>query len=264
MNVPWQAALTAQAIVMTAMVALWLWSLRLRNASIVDPFWGPAFVLTAWVAAGMHRPLSWRAALMLGLVTVWGLRLAGYLLRRNVGHGEDRRYAEMRRHHGDRFPLVSLGTVFLLQGFLVGLIAWPVVCGVADPGTAPWGIADGAGLLLWATGFAFETIGDGQLARFQRDPRSRGRVLDRGLWRYTRHPNYFGEFCMGWGYWLLAVAAGGAWTIFSPVVMSFLLLRVSGVSLLEQTIGDRRPEYAAYQRRTSAFWPWPPRRSSKT
>jgi len=264
MNVPWQAALAAQGTVLAAMLALWLLSLRLRNVSIVDLFWGPAFVVSAWVTATLHLLLSRRGGLLLGLVTVWGLRLAGYLYRRNGRHGfgnegEDRRYAEMRRYHGDRFPRVSLVTVFLLQGLLVGVIGWPVVCGVADRGDAPFGLFDGLGLLAWGVGFGFEAIGDFQLARFQADPQNRGRVLDRGLWRYTRHPNYFGEFCIWWGYWLISVSAGGAWTVFGPVLMSLLLWKVSGVSLLEKTIGDRRPDYAEYKRRTSAFWPWPPK-----
>jgi steroid 5-alpha reductase family enzyme len=270
MNVPWPAWLAAEGAVLAAMFGLWLLSLKLRNASIVDPFWGPAFLLTAWVTAAMHWPPTARGTLMLGLVTVWAVRLGGYLLWRNSRHGfghegEDRRYGEMRQHHGERFGRVSLVTVFLLQGLLVGVIGWPVVCGVADRGDAPLGsfnglgVFDWLGVTAWCVGFGFEAIGDRQLARFQHESTNRGKVLDRGLWRYTRHPNYFGEFCIWWGYWLIGVPAGGAWTVFAPAVMSMLLWKVSGVSLLEKTIGDRRPEYAEYKRRTSTFWPWPPK-----
>ncbi|MCM2333281.1 MAG: DUF1295 domain-containing protein [Anaeromyxobacteraceae bacterium] len=244
-----------------AMVLLWLWSLPLRNASIVDAFWGSAFVLAAWTAALAAPGGGARRALALALVSAWGLRLSLHLLRRNVGHGEDPRYAAMRRGHGPRFWWVSLFTVFLLQAALAWVISLPVQAAVVAP-PSPLGPLDAMAVALWAVGVAFEAVGDWQLARFRRDPGSRGRVLDTGLWRYTRHPNYFGDACAWWGLGLLGVAAGAPWTLVSPALMTFLLLRVSGVALLEKDIAERRPGYRSYVARTSAFFPWFPRRQT--
>jgi steroid 5-alpha reductase family enzyme len=194
------------------------------------------------------------------LAGLWALRLAGYLLWRNAGHGEDPRYGAMRRHWGKRFPWISLATVFGLQGLLQWVVSLPLQVGVAAPGVAPLGALDVLGLALFAAGLGFETIGDLQLARFKADPANAGRVMDRGLWRYTRHPNYFGDALAHWGLFAIALATPLGWlTALSPVVMTFLLLRVSGVALLERSIGRRRPEYAEYRRRTSAFVPRPPR-----
>jgi steroid 5-alpha reductase family enzyme len=164
----------------------------------------------------------------------------------------------MRRRNNPGFAWKSLYLVFGLQAILAWLIAMPLMAAVA--GATPVGPLDYAGIALWALGMIFEAVGDWQLARFKADPANRGKVMDRGLWRYTRHPNYFGESCLWWGYYLLAVAAGGWWTLFSPVLMTFLLLRVSGVALLEKDIGERRPAYRDYMRRTNAFIPGPVRR----
>lgn len=249
------------AVLIGAMVLLWGWSLPLRNASIVDAFWGSAFVLAAWTAAGAGDGGGPRRALALALVTAWGLRLSLHLLRRNAGHGEDPRYAAMRRGHGARFWWVSLFTVFLLQAALAWVVSLPVQLAVLAP-ASPLGPLDAVAALLAAVGLAFEAVGDWQLGRFRRDPASRGRVLDTGLWRYTRHPNYFGDACAWWGLGLLGVAAGAPWTLLSPVLMTFLLVRVSGVALLEKDIGERRPGYRAYVRRTSAFFPWAPKKEA--
>jgi steroid 5-alpha reductase family enzyme len=253
-------ALSALALV-AAMVLLWLWSLPLRNASIVDIFWGTAFVVAAWTAALASAGGGTRRWLVLALVSIWGLRLSLHLLRRNAGHGEDPRYAAMRRGHGARFWWVSLFTVFLLQAVLAWVISLPVQAAVVAPAT-PLGLVDAAAVVLWGTGLAFEAVGDWQLTRFRRDPASRGKVLDTGLWRYTRHPNYFGDACAWWGLGLLGVAAGAPWTLVSPALMTFLLLRVSGVSLLEKDIAARRPGYREYVERTSAFFPWLPRKGT--
>jgi steroid 5-alpha reductase family enzyme len=246
---------------LAAMLVLWFVSLRLKDASIVDPFWGAGFALATWAAAlAAGRAVSGapRAALALGLVTLWGLRLSLHLARRNLGHGEDRRYQAMRAAHGSRFPIVSLFTVFLLQGVLLLAISLPLQAAVvAAP--APLGLADAVGAGLFAAGFLFEAVGDWQLGRFKADPASRGKVMDRGLWRYTRHPNYFGDALLWWGFGLLGVAAGAPWTLASPALMTYLLLRVSGVSLLERDIGERRPGYREYVARTSAFFPWFPK-----
>lgn len=249
---------SSAAAVLGAMLVLWLASVRLRDASIVDAFWGAGFALAAWSAALAGEGGGARRWLALALVTLWGARLSVHLLHRNLGHGEDRRYAAMRAAHGERFWLVSLGTVFLLQGALLLAISLPVLAAVAAP-PSPLGALDAAGLLVFAAGFAFEAVGDRQLARFKADPANRGRVMDRGLWRLTRHPNYFGDATLWWGLGLLGAAAGAPWTLVSPALMTFLLVRVSGVALLEKDIAERRPEYRAYVARTSAFVPWFPK-----
>ena len=239
------------------MLGVWLASLAYRDASLVDRFWGAGFVLLVWVYwLGAGSPTAGLVAVL--AVSLWGGRLSLYLSWRNWGHGEDYRYQEMRRTHGERFALVSLGTVFLLQGLIMWLVAMPLLpaSGVEGP-VLFWLLA---GLLLWAVGFAWETIGDWQMARFKADPANKGQVMDRGLWRYCRHPNYFGEIVLWWGFYLMAVAAGGWWTIFGPALMTFLLMRVSGVALLEKKLNETRPAYRDYVERTNALLPAPPRR----
>jgi steroid 5-alpha reductase family enzyme len=248
---------------LAALAALWLVSLARRDASLVDIWWGPGFGALASIAWALAPDASPRGTLLLALVWAWGLRLGVYLAWRNLGKGEDPRYAAMRRRHGDRFGLVSLGTVFGLQGVLQWLVALPVLVAILVPGDRPLGALDAAGAALFAVGLAFETVGDLQLARFRADPANRGRVLDTGLWRWTRHPNYFGDCVVWWG--LFAIAAStpqGPFLILSPLLMTFLLLRVSGVALLERSLQRTKPEYADYVARTSAFFPRPPRRSA--
>lgn len=257
----------AGAVAMGAMVLLWLVSLAVRDASIVDIFWGPGFVLVAWgvfawvAAQDLPETGEARRWLLVSLVTVWGLRLGGYLARRNLGKGEDYRYTAMREKAGGRFWIVSLFQVFLLQGALMWIVSLPVQAGqlASTPdGIGPLAIA---GAAIWGIGLFFETVGDAQLARFKADPANRGKVMDRGLWRYTRHPNYFGDFMVWWGIYLVALEGHGTWwTFLGPLLMSFLLLRVSGVAMLEKTISTRRPGYEEYIRRTSAFFPLPPKR----
>jgi steroid 5-alpha reductase family enzyme len=248
----------AAAAVATAMLALWVASLRLRDASIVDVFWGPAFGLVAWTGVAVAGP-SPRALLAAVLASAWGLRLGLHLARRRRGAGEDRRYAAMRAAHGPRFAVVSLFTVFLLQAVLVVTVSLPLQAAAgAGPGR-PLGALDAVAVAVFAAGLGCEALADAQLARFLASPAGRAGVMDRGLWRYTRHPNYFGDFLVWWGLGLLGVAAGAPWTLAGPALMTVLLLRVSGVPLLEATIGSRRPGYAEYVARTSAFFPWPPR-----
>ncbi len=243
-------------------VASWLLSLALRDASVADVLWGPGFVLVAVVALGLSPP-SARATLAVASTAAWGLRLGLHLGRRAWARKtEDRRYQAMRATWGARFPLVSLGTVFLLQAALLWVVSLPVQAAVALGGTRPLDVLDAAGVLVFATGLAFEAIGDAQLSRFLADPANRGRVMRSGLWRYTRHPNYFGDALVWWGLGLLGAAAGAWWTLAGPALMTFLLVRVSGVSLLEKDITGRRPEYADYVRRTSAFFPAPPSRDA--
>lgn len=251
-----QTLLANLGVIVLAMCALWIVSLVRRDASIVDPFWGTGFASVAWLSLWLNRPPVSRALLLAGLTTIWGARLSLFLLWRNWGHREDRRYAAMRASHGPRFWWVSLGTVFLLQGKILCFVSLPIQVAAVNLLPAPFGGLDALGVFVWAVGFIFESAGDWQLARFQADPNNAGQVLDRGLWRYTRHPNYFGDFCVWWGLFLIAAAGGAWWTIGSPLVMSGLLLYVSGVRLLESTIAERRPDYASYKARTNAFVPW--------
>jgi steroid 5-alpha reductase family enzyme len=231
------------------MVGGWMVSLVLRDVSIVDVMWGPAFAVVAWIALAVEG--GSRCALMALLVTVWGLRLGGHLLaRKRRERREDPRYGAWRARHGARFPLVSLVTVFLLQGALVWVVSLPVQAASGTLSALVW-----VGVAVWAVGVLFEAIGDRQLAAFKADPANRGRIMDRGLWRFTRHPNYFGDFLVWWGLYLVA---GAWWTVVGPLVMTALLTRVSGKDHLERTMGAR-PGYADYVRRTSGFVPLPPR-----
>jgi steroid 5-alpha reductase family enzyme len=243
-----------------ALGLLWLVSLRLRDASIVDIFWGMGYVIVAFVAFGSSDGASARRLCVVALTAVWGLRLSVHLAVRNLGHGEDPRYQAIRRRVGKNFPLLSLFLVFLLQGVLLWLVALPLQVAISADQPAGLTPLDGLGLALWAVGFAFEATGDLQLRRFRADPAKRGEVLDTGIWRYTRHPNYFGDALLWWGLSCFALSTGAYWTLISPALMTFLLVRVSGVRLLERGLVARRPAYRAYIERTSAFFPWPPKR----
>ncbi len=240
-----------------ALVAWVVSSLR-RNAGLVDIFWS-LFLLAAalcfWLQGAGNRERGW---LVLGLTAAWALRLALHLARRNWNAPEDHRYRAIRARNEPGFVWKSLYLVFALQAALAILVSAPLLAGITSP--HPWpSVLDVAGLLLVVAGFVTEAVADAQLAAFQADAGNRGQVMDRGLWRYSRHPNYFGEFCVWWGFFLIAAATGAWWTVISPLVMSLLLLRVSGVTLLEKDIGQRRPGYAEYARRTNAFFPGPRR-----
>jgi steroid 5-alpha reductase family enzyme len=250
----WLAGLAVLAVLATL---TWLVSVPLRNVAIVDSVWSLMFLAAAITYAVRSAPLSPRAWLVLGLVSAWALRLSLYITLRNAGHGEDRRYQAIRARNGPNFPVTSLWRVFLFQAVLAWVISLPLLGAVR--GTAPFGVFDVLGALLVLVGLFFETVGDWQLARFKADPANKGRTMDRGLWRYTRHPNYFGDFCVWWGFFLIALATGAWWSIVGPVLMSTLLMRVSGVTLLEKDIAGRRPDYVDYVRRTNAFFPGPPK-----
>ena len=244
--------------VLAAFAAIgWLASLPIRNVSIVDAMWSLMFLLAAGVYAWGQETLTPRALLVLAMVAVWALRLALYIGWRNRGHGEDFRYQRIRARNEPGFAIKSLYLVFGLQAALAWVISLPLLAAVNS--TAALTPLDFAGIALWSVGLVFEAGGDAQLARFKADPANRGKVMDRGFWRYTRHPNYFGDFCIWWAFYLFAVAAGGWWTALSPILMSLLLLKISGVALLEKTITERRPEYAEYIRRTNAFFPGVPK-----
>ena len=251
------AAGLAAALLTTT--TLWAWSLRARDVSLIDRAWGPLFVLLAWLWLGLMHATHPRGLLVAGLVSVWGLRLGWHITRRNRGHGEDPRYAAMRADSPATFPWTSLVTVFALQAVLATLVALPIHAALRPEAPSALVPLDAAAILLWLVGFTFEAVGDAQLAAFKREPANRGRVMDRGLWAWTRHPNYFGDACLWWGFGVFALPTPGAgWTLLGPVLMTVLLRRVSGVTLLESTMASR-PGYAEYVARTSAFLPRPPR-----
>jgi steroid 5-alpha reductase family enzyme len=237
---------------------LWVASLALRNASIVDMWWGPAFLLALAAYLKFEGPSETRAWVVLAAATLWGLRLAWHIGRRNIGHGEDPRYAAWRAQYGSRWWWRSYLKVFLLQATVAWIVSWPLYFAVRQGPRFPT-LLDLLGLGLFAAGWLFEAVGDWQLAAFKRDPANTGRVMDRGLWRYTRHPNYFGEAVLWWGLGLLGAATGGWVGLIGPALITFLLLRVSGVTLLERGLLASKPAYADYVARTSAFVPRPPK-----
>jgi steroid 5-alpha reductase family enzyme len=245
-------------VILGSMVILWIISLQLKNSSIVDIFWGTGFVIANWVYFFLTPdgfPLrKWLTGV---LVTIWGLRLSFHILRRNWGKPEDFRYQVWRKEDGSRWWWLSFFRVFLLQGILMWIISAPLLA--AQRGAKPAHIIlfDVLGVIIWGIGFFFEAVGDLQLTRFKADPANKGKVMDRGVWRFTRHPNYFGDAAQWWGYYLIATFAGGWWMIFSPILMTLFLLRVSGVALLEKTL-ETRSGYQEYIRKTSAFLPWVP------
>jgi steroid 5-alpha reductase family enzyme len=249
--------LTALPLLLGAAALTWVVSVRRRNVTIVDTLWPLLFVLAALAYVAAVPTGSARATLLVVLVSLWGTRLALYLAWRNRGHEEDRRYRDIRRRNEPNFALKSLWLIFGFQAVLAWVISLPLAGGIGSD--APLGPLDWAGVALWTVGMVFEAGGDWQLARFKADPANAGRVMDGGLWRYTRHPNYFGDFCVWWGFFLVALSGGAWWSIAGPLIMSFLLLRFSGVTLLEKDIGERRPAYADYVRRTNAFFPGPRR-----
>lgn len=255
-------SLVALAAIAGIAFVTWLVSVAKHDASIVDSVWS----VLIWTAGAIYFQAAGdpgvRGWLMFALLSVWALRLCVYITVRNWGEPEDRRYQKIRARNQPHFALKSLFIVFALQGVLAWIVAWPMMAAGAGP--AQLTILDGLGAALAAFGILFEAIADWQMARFKARPQSEGQVMDRGLWRYSRHPNYFGETCAWWGLWLLALSAGGWWTIVSPLLMTLLLLKVSGVTLLERDIGERRPAYARYVKQTNAFIPGPPRSESST
>ncbi len=253
-------ALAALAAICALSLATWTVSVARRDASLVDRMW-PVFIAAAALVFWIRLPAAGpRATLVLVLVLAWALRLGIYITRRNWGHGEDRRYQAIRARNEPGFAFKSLYLVFALQALLAWIVSAPVLVGMA--GARPFGVPDAIGAAVAAFGLAFEAIGDAQMGRFKADAAHRGQVMDRGLWRYTRHPNYFGEACFWWGLALMALAGAGlagAWCLVSPLLMTVLLLEVSGVRLLEKDIVERRPAYRDYVARTPAFIPGPPR-----
>lgn len=248
----------AAVAVFIYMTAVFLIAQLIKDNSIVDVAWGPGFILVALTTLLMRPGVEVRHILVIGLVTAWGLRLAAHIFIRNRGRGEDFRYAKWRRDWGRWFVPRSFLQIFMLQGLFMLIIASPIVLvnRSAEKGLT---ILDGLGILLWLTGFFFEAVGDHQLKKFKQKPENRGKIMTSGLWKYTRHPNYFGEAALWWGIFLIALNVPGGWAaVISPLTIGFLLLRVSGVTMLEKKYAGNE-EYAAYARRTSAFFPWFPK-----
>jgi steroid 5-alpha reductase family enzyme len=258
-----QLAVTSALAVLVYLTAVFILALILRDNSIVDIFWGPGFILVAAVGLARNPQFTARQWIVLALVVTWGTRLAVHILVRRAGKGEDFRYAQWRRSWGRWFVVRSYFQIFVLQGLFLLVIALPLMLISAAPGP-PLGVWDGLGLAIWVVGFVFEAVGDAQLRRFVRNGGNRGRILTTGLWRYTRHPNYFGEAAMWWGISLLALSARDGWVgLISPLFLTFLLLKVSGVPMLEKRYAGR-PDFAAYARRTSVFVPWFPGKDRST
>ncbi len=246
--------LAGLAVAVGSFAALWLLSLAVRDAGIADVFWGPGFVvLGLWYLVSATEPPGPRAWLVAALVVVWAIRLAVHIWIRNRGKDEDFRYRQWREESGRSFWWVSLFKVFLLQAVTLWLVSSPLL--LAHGSAVGPNLLDLLGVTLFAVGFAVEVVADRQLARFKADPGNRGSILDSGLWGRSRHPNYFGEAVLWWGIGLLAVPTGGPLAMVGPALLTFLLIRVSGVAMLDAALVERRPGYAEYIRTTPAFVP---------
>ena len=252
-------------VILGMMLILWIISLTIKNSSIVDIYWGFGFVLVGWLYF-LLTPNGFllRKIVLLVLSSIWGLRLTLHILMRNFGKPEDFRYQKWRSESPRIWWLKSLFQVFLLQGSLMWVISAPLLAAQVSTSAQRLTIFDFLGIAIWVIGFFFESLGDAQLTKFKSNPANKGKVLSTGVWRYSRHPNYFGDSTQWWGYYLMALAAGGWWTVFSPILMTLFLIKVSVVALLEKTIVNRKPEYAEYIRTTSPFIPWFPKKPSKS
>lgn len=251
--------LLGAALLAGAGVCCWLLSLIKRDVSVVDVLWPLYFVIAGLAYAAAAPTTGPRAIPVIALVVIWALRLAGHIAARSRGQPEDRRYRAIRARNQPNFETKSLYLIFLFQAAVAWVVSLPLLGAVTGTASLNW--LDALGFGLCVAGVVFEAVGDHQLGRFKANPANRGKVLDTGLWRYTRHPNYFGDFCVWWGFYLVAVGAGAWWSLPGPVLMTVFLLRVSGVALLESDIAERRPAYAEYVRRTNAFFPGPPKQS---
>ncbi|NQW37510.1 MAG: DUF1295 domain-containing protein [Flavobacteriales bacterium] len=253
--------LQVSLVILVLVTILWVWSIFIKNVSIVDIFWGFGFVLINAFYVLNSGELNLRKILILTLVSIWGLRLAIYLAIRNIGKGEDFRYQEFRKNYGPkRYWWFSYFQTFLLQGVLIMIVSLPLLGVTLSDSSGDLNLLDYFGLILWIFGFAFEAGGDYQLARFKANPANKGRVLNTGFWKYTRHPNYFGDAAVWWAYAIFSMAAGSYWQIIGSVIMTLLIIKISGVSLLERTLKNTKPQYKAYIQKTNAFLPWFPKK----
>jgi steroid 5-alpha reductase family enzyme len=256
-----QIYLQAFLVIMTMMSVLWISSIIIKNASIVDIFWGFGFVVASAFYFLKTGDSNIRKVIIVTIVTIWGLRLSAYLAWRNIGKGEDYRYRNFRKNYGEnRYWWISFFQVFLLQGTLMWLISAPLLGAQYYNYNNQLNFLDYAGILVWLIGFMFEAGGDYQLVRFRSDPSNKGKVLDNGFWRYTRHPNYFGDSAVWWGYGLFCLAAGSYFPVAGSLLMTALIIKVSGVSLLEKSLKEQKPLYREYIERTNAFFPWFPKK----
>lgn len=257
----WELIGLIALVVWGIMTILWIVSLALKDAGIVDIFWGLGFVIINWVAFLVTENESgMRQWLLNVIVTIWGMRLFLHILIRNIGKPEDFRYQNFRKQYGKKFWWYSYFQTFMLQGFLMFIISMPLVITQYANTPESLGFLDWAGLLLWLVGFFFETAGDYQLTRFKKNPANKGKIMKSGVWKYTRHPNYFGDATQWWAYYLIAVSVPfGFLTIFSPIIMSYFLVKVSGVAMLERSMAEKKPGYKEYMQTTNAFIPWFPR-----
>jgi steroid 5-alpha reductase family enzyme len=259
-----QVYFQALLVIITLMTILWIVSVIIKNVSIVDLFWGFGFVLTAGFYFLKTDGSDLRKIILLTIVSVWGLRLSIYLAWRNLGKGEDFRYREFRKKYGEkRYWWVSFFQTFLLQGVLMWLISAPLLGAQFYGASNTLGWLDYIGLAIWIIGFTFEAGGDFQLAAFKEDPSNKGKVMDRGFWRYTRHPNYFGDSAVWWGYGFICISAGSYLPVLGSILMTALIIKISGVALLEKSLKEQKPQYREYIEKTSAFIPWFPKKSSK-
>jgi steroid 5-alpha reductase family enzyme len=251
----------AALIILALVTLLWIWSVFIKNVSIVDIFWGFGFVVVNVIYAYMSGELNARKILILTLVSIWGIRLVIYLAIRNIGKGEDFRYQEFRRNYGPkRYWWFSFFQTFLLQGVLIMIISLPLLGIHSSATSGDLNVLDYLGILVWIIGFTFETVGDFQLARFKKNVKNKGKVLNKGFWKYTRHPNYFGDSAVWWAYGIFSIAAGSYWQIIGSIIMTLLIIKISGVSLLEKTLKDTKPQYRDYIQKTNSFFPWFPKK----
>ncbi len=253
--------LQASLIILVLVTVLWIWSIIITNVSIIDLFWGFGFVVVNTFYAFMSDELNTRNWLLLILVSIWGLRLSFYLAWRNIGKGEDFRYQEFRKKYGaKRYWWVSFFQTFLLQAVLIMIVSLPLLGIHSSNSSGKLTLLDYLAIFVWIIGFVFEAGGDFQLARFKKNTSNKGKVLKTGFWKYTRHPNYFGDSAVWWAYALFSIAAGSYWQIIGAVIMTLLIIKVSGVALLEKTLNKSKPEYKEYVRKTNAFFPWFPKK----
>jgi len=249
--------MTLLPMILLALVG-WSLSLKDNNVTVVDSLWAMFFLIATAVTFSLQTAPSQRAYLVLCLVAIWACRLSIYLHLRNHHKPEDLRYQAIRARNQPNFRYKSIYLVFLLQAFLAWFISLPL--NLASQSSNALNLFDGLGIAFWVVGMGFQVAGDTQLSRFKSRPANKGKVLNTGVWRYTRHPNYFGESCIWMGYGLIAVAAGAWWAMISPLFMIYLLVKVTGVKLLEADIAGRRPGYSLYVKQTNAFLPWFPKK----
>ena len=253
--------LIALSVIVFLMVILWLISIPLKNVSIVDAFWGMGFVVVNATYFILEPHSYTRTIVVLALVSIWGIRLSAYLFKRNYGKEEDFRYQEFRRHYGvNRYWWVSFFQVFILQGSLIMIVSLPLFGIYGETANNELNSIDYIALLCWCIGFLFESVGDYQLTKFKKNPANKGAILKTGLWRYTRHPNYFGDATVWFSFGLFSVASGGYWHFIGALVMIYLIIKISGVAMLEKSLKKTKPGYKEYVESTNTFIPWFPKK----